>query len=623
MIRTTEPIKNYRLEAALAYAARGWLVFPCHHPVRPATDGRPAKCSCGDRDGSCTRVGKHPRTPNGLHDATSDPEMVRAWWDRWPAANIGIATGCGSGLYVIDIDVPKAGGETWQELAASYGDAPPTPTVETGGGGFHLFLAHPGVAVTLKNTAERLGPGVDTRGDGGYVVAPPSLHESGRHYEWHPELTPDRIPLADIPPWVSGLLTPPAPKPSTRAAAGTTPRDDSGQFWLGKALAKANEGNRNDTGFWLAAQLRDAGLGHREAEVFMYQYVERCPRGSTPYGDAEMLASLAQAYAVPAREPARGASRTYPDRAPAVSVEPTRIIAPAPAAETISGAAAEVGDYYERIIRGEIYPVPFDGPILTRLTNALCPGTSTLIIGDPGVGKTYLIIQHLLFWQQQGVPAVAFFIEKRRRFYSMRLLAHLEGDPKFLDLIWVREHPAETRDALAKHRETIDGVGRMMWSSQGARVTLDTLLAWVRQMFSAGQRVVVIDPITAVDAGVERWTKDDDFVLAAEEIAEQHDGSIIYVGHAKKGTRPHEPTGHDAGGGAAWYRFADTMIWMHVPKRPREVRVQTPCGPTNMTPKLFFQIPKARCGPGSGQEMAYIFGAGLKFVEQGLVIEDV
>src|SRR5262245_25780630 len=116
---TTEPnatTGNALLDAALAYAARGWLVFPCHTPM---SDG----CSCRR---NCGRIGKHPRTRNGLKDATTDETTIRRWWTMWPQANIGIATGAVSGLVVLDEDSYKGGDTTRVELEHTYQPLPET-----------------------------------------------------------------------------------------------------------------------------------------------------------------------------------------------------------------------------------------------------------------------------------------------------------------------------------------------------------------------------------------------------------------------------------------------------------------------------------------------------------------
>lgn len=167
-------------DAALAYARRGWHVLPC----RPR--------------------GKEPLTPHGCKDATTDEQTIRSWWQRWPAANVAIATGRASGICVLDVD-PRAGGD---ETLAALERLPPTVEALTGGGGRHLYFRHPGGHV--KSAARALGPGLDVKADGGYVIAPPSVHPSGAEYAWELSSHPDDVPLAEPPGWLLALLAPPA-----------------------------------------------------------------------------------------------------------------------------------------------------------------------------------------------------------------------------------------------------------------------------------------------------------------------------------------------------------------------------------------------------------------------------
>lgn len=166
------PIENPLLMAALTYASRGWAVFPVHTWIR-------GRCSCGDAE--CDRPAKHPWTNHGLKDASKEPETIRAWWVRSPDANVAIATGEVSGIIAIDVD-PRHGGdaslEAWER---AHGPMPLTIESETGGGGRHLLFRHPGYRV--RNRINVVA-GIDVRGDGGYIVAPPSLHPSGRRYRW-------------------------------------------------------------------------------------------------------------------------------------------------------------------------------------------------------------------------------------------------------------------------------------------------------------------------------------------------------------------------------------------------------------------------------------------------------
>ena len=174
-----------RLACALAYAALGIPVLPLHHPVGPSL-----ACSCGDpehtRGGSRAReIGKHPRTPRGLTDASTDPETIRHWWWTWPASNIGLATG--HRFDVIDVD-HTAGLQMLTDLSAA-GRAPQQVATATTGrpGGIHWVV--PVTGAGNSQGGERL-PGVDFRGMGGFVVTAPSLHRTGVSYRWAPVALP-------------------------------------------------------------------------------------------------------------------------------------------------------------------------------------------------------------------------------------------------------------------------------------------------------------------------------------------------------------------------------------------------------------------------------------------------
>jgi hypothetical protein len=243
-------------EAAHVYAVRGWPVLPCHS-LHGAT------CSCGHAD--CASAAKHPRIAGGLRNATVDHQQIEQWWRRWPDANVAIRTGAQSGLVVLDIDPRHGGEDTLKQLQRAHGVLPPGRSVETGGGGLHLYFRHPGIAIR-NDAGRRLGPGVDVRGDGGYVVAPPSGHASGDVYR----LRNGSRALPDLPEWIRAQLQPtPAPRPSplrTTAVADAWARAAlNGEL---DRLASATEGTRNDTLNRVAyrlGQIIGAGLLPEEA----------------------------------------------------------------------------------------------------------------------------------------------------------------------------------------------------------------------------------------------------------------------------------------------------------------------------------------------------------------------
>ncbi len=161
---------------AVDYANRGWAVLPLHSVVN-------SRCSCGRTD--CASPGKHPLNPNGVTGATRDTRQITTWWQRWPWANIGIATGTKSGIAVVDVDPRNGGMEHLDRL-----DLPETATVQTGSGGLHFYFS-----VTGPTAKRKLAPGIDFQADGGYVVAPPSAHVQGT-YKWVSICKPTSLPIA-------------------------------------------------------------------------------------------------------------------------------------------------------------------------------------------------------------------------------------------------------------------------------------------------------------------------------------------------------------------------------------------------------------------------------------------
>jgi len=212
--------------AALKYAARGWPVFPLW-----GSDG------------------KKPITKHGVDDATTNPDIITEWWERWPYANVGIA--CGQKSFdVIDIDSAK--GESalvaWLEERGIFDEAKAvlngTPINLTSKGKHLLFQP----AGKLKNVV-RAAEDVDIRTDGGYIVAPPSVHrESGKVYQWAEGRSPEDMKLAPFPDWLIDYLK-----------TGTSGRGSASL--ISDTVITIHDGARNDTLFRQAASARSRGLG--------------------------------------------------------------------------------------------------------------------------------------------------------------------------------------------------------------------------------------------------------------------------------------------------------------------------------------------------------------------------
>lgn len=135
--------------------------------------------------------------------ASEDPKRIESWANQYPSCNWGVACGEESGIVVIDIDIKNGGDKSWQELTDKYGE-PVTPTVQTGGGGKHLYFLYPH-GTNVKNGVEKIGKGIDVRGKNGQVVAPGSVHPNGNTYEWI--VKPQDVTFAEVPEWLLNLIT--------------------------------------------------------------------------------------------------------------------------------------------------------------------------------------------------------------------------------------------------------------------------------------------------------------------------------------------------------------------------------------------------------------------------------
>lgn len=299
-------------EWALYYAEKGLPVFPLK-----AKD-------------------KTPATKNGFKDAATDPKKISAWWDRNPNYNIGIATG--NGLVVIDLDIKngKNGYAMLQDWQNKNGELPETWTSCTGSGGYHLLYK----TNTVEGNRGGLYEGVDIRGDGGYIVAPPSVHPSGTLYEW--EISPEDFGIAEADEKVMKFLHPePQEQPSER-------------FHSPEVI---QEGERNNTLFRLASSLQAKGLD--EDSIRAAVTTENEKKCFPPLDDAEVEQIIKSAMKY---EPG---TSPYTQKKEAAA-GPAKII-----------CLADVESVKTKWLWYPYIPL----------------GKITLIQGDPGMGKTMMVLK--------------------------------------------------------------------------------------------------------------------------------------------------------------------------------------------------------------------------------------
>lgn len=242
------------VSAAIAYAKRGWYVFPCVP---------------GD---------KKPLTEHGFKDSTRDPGTIKSWWAKWPLANIGIDCGR-SKLVVVDLDV-KSGADgpgEWRNLGIDDSSA---LEQHTPSGGIHKIWRANGS--TIRNTAGKLAPGIDTRAAGGYIVVAPSRTAAGS-YTWEVSAHPDDHQESTLPRELSDLLTQTGQDDIWDRAANPEQPTNGHQV-----PDEIDQGQRNVTLTSLAGSMRRRGADAEE--ILAALRVANQKRGNPPLPDDELVA---------------------------------------------------------------------------------------------------------------------------------------------------------------------------------------------------------------------------------------------------------------------------------------------------------------------------------------------
>ncbi len=214
------PCRSNLASAAFRLALRALPVFP----LKPRT--------------------KKPAVAGGFHSATTDLDVVRAWWRRWPTANIGVPTGLASRLWVLDIDGDE-GEASLRRLVVEHGPLPATVEAISGGGGRHLYWAWPNDGPEIGSSSGRVAPRIDVKGARGSIIVPPSIHPNGASYRW-----PGGKPgVAQAPDWLVKLTQrpPPPPRPAPKPLNGDVDRYCAAAIVDElRRLEEAGDGQRND-----------------------------------------------------------------------------------------------------------------------------------------------------------------------------------------------------------------------------------------------------------------------------------------------------------------------------------------------------------------------------------------
>ena len=437
---------NKLLRAALAYAARlHWPVFPL------------------------TPHGKTPLTPHGYKDATLDEKQIREWWREHPDGNIGLPTG--NVLWALDTDPRNGGAESLELLIYKNSGLPDTIQQITGGGGRHHAWA-PDPRIKCGTFM----PGLDYKGIGGYIVVAPSIHPSGRAYEWDGLTRITEQKLLRAPDWLIAEIL------KDRANGN------------GKPIApeRIPKGKQHDTLFKLGCAMRSNGLDEAEILAALWEVNQNRCEEPGPRKNIEQLAhSICTSYAA-------GFSKS--------SAKPQ--------------AAKPLPDLHDSVLE-DVYHSDYPEP-LPIIDAILYPGL-TLFAGRPKIGKSWLAMQ------------LALAIISGNKFADY-LEVKQPGRCLYLAL---EERPRQTRSRIRQLTPPNDFLANATYIYEipalmaGGAALLDSYLT--EHKFD----VVIVDSLLAITKqagrkGLDLMQTDYNIVATLRDIAEKHSIAVIVVAHTRK-----------------------------------------------------------------------------------------
>jgi KaiC/GvpD/RAD55 family RecA-like ATPase len=288
---------------------------------------------------------------------------------------------------------------------------------------------------------------------------------------------------------------------------------------------------------------------------------------------------------------------------------------------------AELVKYQEDSISGRNRPAPFPLTYVHKLSRALVPETITLICGEPGGGKSLLLLQGVLRWAEQGIPTAVWMLEDQKHRHLSRVLAIASGEGNITHEEWMEKNPDLTRRYRDKHREVMERVSPCIHATDDGEVTYNGVLEWAESQAKAGKRIIAIDPITACEAKGDVWIEDRRLLMGMKRVARTYGCSIILVTHPNGGAKAQGGSLLDRlAGGKAFPRFAHTILWVAAEVPGEKVyQVKSDGGAQFEYSDInrLIHIAKCRNGVGSGAKVAarfeYEFGR-FCFEEKGVVI---
>jgi len=307
-------------------------------------------------------------------------------------------------------------------------------------------------------------------------------------------------------------------------------------------------------------------------------------------------------------EPATRPAAICPPAAPRLDVRTAAATVP----------TADLADEIRAIASGRIVNLPLPWAIVEELGQLFLPGSKTVLAAPGGASKSLWVLQLLAHWVDVGIRAACLELERDRIFHLRRVLAQRTGVADVTKCGWVKTHADVVHRMIRKHSGHLNAMGLAIHIAPKTFMTLDAI-AWLEDRAAEGCRVAAIDPITCLRRPGDIWVSDDQFLGECDRIATEAAMSVLFVSHPKKGGGSY-PDLDSLAGGAAWARFADSVIWLEAHDL-REAAIRTCCGSDTVMHNRTLHLLKTRSGEGTGLRLAFQFDAskGLILRELGVV----
>jgi hypothetical protein len=280
-------------------------------------------------------------------------------------------------------------------------------------------------------------------------------------------------------------------------------------------------------------------------------------------------------------------------------------------------------DKFTRIIAGEFRAIPFpQKPQLSDGSKAIMPGCLTTIVGEPGAGKSFFVLEDFWRWILVGESVKLMMLEDDSAFHQNRVLAQMSGCSDLLDPEFVAENPQTAADTLNAYRDRLETVSRHI-EIVNEQITLTEIGKWVITHAKNGVRIIIVDPVTAAKSTDKPWIEDQKFLFEVKPVLESTGASLILTTHPRIG-QAGKPSLSGIAGGASYPRFSQCVLWLRNLDQSQESRAWDGYLTRTVTHKQTIQIRKARNGKGQGKHIAVNLNhQNLCFDELGVIESSV